>query len=259
MRYTTAAMTKIPLLDRRQEEVSMFVEAACTLIYQLRSATCKTDIIVSLGACYRSLTGQSVLGKSLELVCTLSAFLEEGVTSLQGPSDWIDVCDGLYNNLHRVRGSVLGQKLIRVFNHLFAHIAYQKMGLEFDSELFHKIEEKKIRPTVWNALSFADAIVNLLLFLAKQARHALATGDIDCFFVDAGVATDFIMQVNKLRKDFEFLGNPDCVGIKIPLFLKEVEEAITTGEGMRRVLTDANQKRFLDLALLELSTLQRLS
>jgi len=258
MRYTTTAMSVLPpLLNKRQEEVTLFVEAACTLVYQLKSATCKTDVVVSLGACYRSLTGQSVIGKSLELVYTLGAILEESVTSLQGPSDWIDVCDGLYNNLHRVRGSVLGQKLIRVFNHLFAHIAYHKMGLEFDSELFNKLEEKKIRPTVWNALSFADAIVNLLLFLAKQARHALATGDIDCFFVDGGVASDFIMKVNKLRKDFEFLGNPDCVGIKIPLFLKEVEEAITVGEGMRRVLTDANQKRFLELSLLELSTLQR--
>nr|ULF99992.1 MAG: hypothetical protein [Marnaviridae sp.] len=245
------------VLNGQQEMITKFAETSLTLIYDFKRSQSKLDLIVAMGSFYRSMMDQSVIGGALTTFTLLSATLEEFLPTLQASSGWWETLEDFHSNLHRVRGSALGKKLKKVFNHLFAHVIYTKLGLEFDSELFSKIEKKVIRPTVWNALTFIDAIASLVFFLVRQGRQALLTGNIDCMFVDGGSATKFLNDAAALRKDFEFLGNPEAVGIKVPLYLKNLADTICQGEWIKKVLDDQLQKRLVESMLLELKTMER--
>ncbi len=135
------------------------------------------------------------------------------------------------------------------------HTFYHKMGIEVDSRLFYQIEKGYLKASWLNALSFVDAIMGLVLFLAKAGRQALLTGSSEPFFVDSVTTSDWLLEASKLKKDSEFLGNPEAVGLQIPIYLKRLEDAIETGGQLRKALP--SQRTLLDGVVLELQTLLR--
>lgn len=239
-----------PLLTSQQDEILVYVESACTMIYDLRRSATTQDVLVSLSTFYRSITGRSVVGTFAIVLTKFVEELSEFVPRWQS-SDWVDVLDDFHKNLHRVRDSALGSKLIEVFNHVVAHTFYHKMGVEVDSRLYSQIEKGYLRPTVWNVASFADAIMSLFVFLAKAGRQALLTGSAECFFIDSGSLSEWLMEANRLRKDSEFLGNPDAVGIEVPSYLAQVQAAIETGNKFAKAFKD-KERMIIQSAVLEL-------
>nr|ULG00009.1 MAG: hypothetical protein [Marnaviridae sp.] len=239
-----------PLLTSQQDELLVYVESACTMIYDLRRSATTQDVLVSLSTFYRSITGRSVVGTFAIVLTKFVEELSEFVPRWQS-SDWVDVLDDFHKNLHRVRDSALGSKLIEVFNHVVAHTFYHKMGVEVDSRLYSQIEKGYLRPTVWNVASFADAIMSLFVFLAKAGRQALLTGSAECFFIDSSSLSEWLMEANRLRKDAEFLGNPDAVGIEVPSYLAQVQAAVETGNKFAKAFKD-KERMIIQSAVLEL-------
>jgi hypothetical protein len=242
----------------KNDEVMLYIEASLTLLYNFRNAKSSTALAVASCTFFSVVTGKSASGSILRMIDQFSNDLSRYLPFFQsGSNSWIEVCEGLYNNVHRVAKSILGAKIIKVFNHLIAHTFYAKMGIEVDSELFTKIEEKKIRPTVWNCLSFADAIVGLLLFVARAGRQALLTGSLDAFFVDSTVVTKWLDKASALRKEAEFIGNLKAVGNSIPNYLKELASAIDDGKKLLKVFSKPDEHKIIYSVLLELEMVQK--
>lgn len=238
------------LLTQMQDEILVVLESSATLIFDLRRSQSKFAIGVSFATFFRAVTGRSATGSVLVLFQELASRLSEFATTAQS-SSWIDVLDDLHKNVHRVKDSTLGRKLISVLNHVVAHTFYHKMGLEVDSGLFHKIEKGYIRPNLWNVGSFVDALVGLLLFLAKAGRQALLTGSSEPFYVDSTTISDWLMLASRLRKDSEFLSNPQAIGLDTPMYLADIESAIATGNSLRKSFGES-QKTIINSAILEL-------
>lgn len=243
------------LITGNQDEKIGFIESVLTLVYDMRRSTSIHAVVISFGSFFRSVTGKSVTGSLVTLFEKLAHKLSGHVSWAQN-SSWIDIMDDLHKNLHRVRDSALGRKVIEVLNHVIAHTFYHKMGVEIDNAIFAKIEKGYIRPTVWSVATFADAIIGLLLFLAKAGRQALATGSIEPFFVDSVVVSDWLLKANRLRKDAEFLGNPTAVGIAIPEYLRQIEETIDEGNMLRKAFGEA-QKLLINGVIVELELVQK--
>nr|ULF99922.1 MAG: hypothetical protein [Marnaviridae sp.] len=242
----------------RNDEVMLYIEASLTLLYNFRNAKSSTALAVASCTFFSVVTGKSATGSILRMIDQFSLELSQFLPFFQsGPNDWIEICEDLYKNVHRVSRSLLGNKIIKVFNHLIAHTFYAKMGIEIDSDLFSKIEEKKIRPTVWNCMSFADAIVGLLLFVARAGRQALLTGSIDAFFVDSSVVTKWLDKAAALRKESEFIGNLKAVGNSIPNFLKDLVSAIDDGKKLLKVFTKPDEHKIIYSVLLELEMVEK--
>lgn len=248
------------LLTETQEEALLYLEAAATLLYDMKRSSGKQAILVSFGTFFRSITGRSVTGTLVNVFAKLAEELSEKVPfwqSAEGNStDWIEICEQFHQNLHRVQDSALGKKMIKVFNHVIAHTFYHKMGVEIDSGIYYQIEKKYIRPNVWNVLTFADAIVGLLLFLAKAGRQAMLTGSVDAFFVDSVFVSDWLLRANRLRKDSEFLGNPAAVGLDTPTYLGEIESAIEDGKRLGKAFGET-QKMLINGVIVELEMIQK--
>jgi len=138
-----------------------------------------------------------------------------------------------------------------------AHAFYAKAGIVIDHAIFSKLEKKKIVPTVWTVATFADAVVGLILFLAKAGRQALLTKSVDSFFVDEKVVTDWIETASRLRKDAEFLGNPAAVSIDLPTFVNDVRNTIVDGNRLLRIFSKGPERAILHSVLLELESCER--
>jgi hypothetical protein len=233
-----------------QDELLCFLEASFTLLYDMRRSQGALDISVSFASFFRSVTGRSATGSMATLLTDLSSKLGAYASPAQS-SSWIDVLDDLHKNVHRVKDSTVGRKIISVLNHVVAHTFYYKMGLEIDSALYHKIEKSYIRLNLWNVASFADALTGLLLFLAKAGRQALLTGSAEPFYVDSTTISDWLLKANRLRKDAEFLGNPQAIGLDTPMYLRDVEDAIEEGHLFKRAFGDL-QKTTINSVILEL-------
>lgn len=252
--FTSDVDFKTYALSPQQDEMILVIESVLSLIWNLKRSTSPADVVIHFGSFYRSVTGKSVVGSVVVLFETLGKSLSGYVTRAQS-SLWIDTLDDFHKNLHRVRDSVLGKKIIEVLNHVVAHTFYHKMGIEVDSKLFHQIEKGYLKTTWLNAVSFADAIIGLVLFLAKAGRQALLTGSAQPFFVDSSTTSDWLLEAGQLKKDSEFLGNPEAVGLKVPMYLKRLEDAIEVGGHLRKALP--TQRALVDGVILELQTLLR--
>nr|ULG00033.1 MAG: hypothetical protein [Marnaviridae sp.] len=240
------------LYHEEHDYVALLVEACLAMYYQFKHATSRTQLLVSLCSFYHSVSGKSCTGSALRLIDTLADELSSDLPWFQASTSWIDVLDQLYGNAHRVVKSALGAKLAKVFNHVVAAALYAKMGIEFDLGVFGKIEKTHIRPTVWNVVSFVDAIVGLILFLLKAGRQAMLTGSVECFFIDDMVLTTWLDKASELRKDAEFMNNPSAVGMALPQYLSDVKECIATGKKMLPYFKSGREHTILHNVLLEL-------
>jgi hypothetical protein len=245
------------LYSKENDFVVLVVEATLALYYQLRNATSRPTIAISLCSYYHAVTGKSCAGSALRFLDSLVDDLAPDLPWFQSGTSWVDVLDGLYSNTKRIVKSALGDKLAKVFNHVVAISLYDKAGIPLDPILFGNIEKKHIRPTVWNVAGFVDAIVGLVLFLCKAGRQALATGSVECFFIDDMVLTEWLDKAARLRKDAEFLGNPSAVGMALPQYLHDLKEAIELGKKLLPHFKTGREHTTLMNVLLELETVQK--
>lgn len=235
--------------------VVLIVEATLGLYHQLRNATSRATVAISLCSYYHAITGRSCTGSALRFLDTLADDLSSDLPWFQSGYGWVDVLDGLYSNTKRVVKSALGDKIAKVFNHVVAISLYSKMDIEFDPVFFGAMEKKHIRPTIWNVASFIDAIVGLVVFVCKAGRQAIATGSLECFFIDHSVLTSWVDTASALRKDFEFLNNPSAVGMALPQYIHDVQEAVNTGRKLLPFFKSGREHTLIVTMVLELETL----
>ena len=239
----------------QQDEILLYCESALTLTYDLRRSTNVADVTVSFCSFFRSVTQTSVTGTLANIFVKLAEELSDELPFFQSTS-WIDVLDDLHKNMHRVVGSTLGKKLLTVFNHVIAHTFYHKLGIQIDPKMYRKMEKGYMMVGIWDVATFADGLAGLLIFLMKAGRQAFLTGSVEPFFVDSVTVSDWIMTASRLRKDAEFLGNPTAVGINVPVYLKQISDAIDTGKKLAKVFGDT-QRTLINSIILELELVQK--
>lgn len=241
----------------KHDNAIRLAESCLAFMYSVRNARSKRCIFVASCTLYSSITQKSATVSMLRLLRQISEELSSDLPFWQSGTSWIDVCDSLHGNMHRVKNSSLGNRIVKVFNHVLAHAFYAKLGIEIDHKLFKRFEEKKMRPTVWECASFADSLVGLFLFLAKAGRQAMATGSIECFFVDEVVVARWLDKAGELRKDAEFISNPSSIGISLAVYIGKLDEAIETGEQLTKIFKTGMQHSVIYSVLLELKLVKK--
>nr|ULF99943.1 MAG: hypothetical protein [Marnaviridae sp.] len=242
------------IYSEKADDMALLVEACLALYYQLKNTTTKAGVAISLCSFYHAVSGKSVTGSTLRVFDTLADELGIHLPFFQNGFGWIDILDGLYNNTKKVVKSALGDKIAKVFNHVVAYALYAKMGFDFDTGLFKTLEKKVIRPTIWNVLSFADAVCGLVLFLCKAGRQALVSGNVNAFFIDDGVLTSWLDEASELRKNSEFLSAPSVLGMAVPAYIAKVKDCIATGRKFLPHFKKGREHSILFNTILELES-----
>lgn len=245
------------LYNDQAENLTLVVEATLALYYQVRNSTTRVGLVAAFASYYHAIAGKSLVGSIARIIDTLVDEIAQDLPFFQNSFGWIDIMDGLYTNTKKFMTSTLGDKIVKVFNHVVAYSLYAKMGMDFDEGLFATLEKKVIRPTIWNVLSFLDAVVGLILFVCKAGRQALMTGNINCFFIDDGVLSAWLDEASTLRKNSEFSGNPSVLGMAVPIYLAKVRACITTGKTMLPYFKKGREHSMLFNAILELESVEK--
>ncbi len=232
------------------------VEDIATLTYQLKSARSLQDSCVAIGAFVRGVTGQSLVVLSSKLYVQFALEFKH-VFGLQS-NDWLATVEGLWDNYSIIKKSTLGLRIIKILNHIVAHTLYAKLGIEVDDEKFKLLEEKKLRPKLLDCLTFADAIGALAVFLLRQGRQFMLTGDLNVFFISGETIGDWLTRAKRIKANFEFLSHPDAVDIKVHSYLKELNQAILDGRSFVKTLRfETPEWKISSSILIELETLQK--
>lgn len=220
----------------RFEPIIKISEDCVTLIYQLQRSRNVVDAGVCLGVFIRSVTGRSNVFFMKDLiekfVSEMSEFFEP-----QSGGHWTSTLSDIYENYAKCKESKLATRLKSVFNHLIMHCLYFKMGIEVDSRLFDQLEKQKIRPTLIDCATFADAVAGLVTFLLKHGRQCMIAGSLEPMFMDGDSVTDWLTKTKKLKADFEFLGNPAAVGIDLHDYLNDLDSAIDVGKSLSKFMS----------------------
>lgn len=241
--------------DENFEIMWKIFEDITTFMYQARDAKTIESLVVAQCALIRSVTGQSIFRLSKELskmvYCELAQYFK-----LQGNS-WFDGLENLYSQYSKVKNSKLAEKFLKVFNHTVAHCIYHKLGIEFDSTKFALIEEKKLRPSMKDKGTFLEACADMIMFLLKQGRQFMITGDIEAFFISEDSIGQWYTTARRLVKDFEFLNNPDAVGLKIHDYLRTLRKTIEDGKRILKIAKFGSyEHKIVSSMTLELESLE---
>jgi len=217
------------------EPIVQIVEDIGCLLYQLRRSRDWLDVTVAIGACVRSMTDQPNVYFLKDLLALAKDELE-GYFSLQAGGDWIDTLDNFYTNFAHSKDSNLVKKLTKVFNHLIAHCVYFKMGVKIDSKLFALMEKDMLRPSMFECLSFADAVADLIIFLLKRGRQCMISGSLEPMFINETSTSKWMLEVRELKMQSEFLGNPDAIKLSLFEYLNRVHICLEEGKSLVKFL-----------------------
>ncbi len=211
------------------------IEDICCLVFQLKNSKDIHEASVAVGCFIRSATGRANVYFYRDL-CERFVNDFKSAFSLQSDGHWINTVSDFYDNYSRCKNSELGNRMKTFFNHLIMHCVYYKLGIEVNSELFDKLERKKIRPNLIDCLSFLDACASLLVFLLKQGRQVMLTGDIDHFFIDSDSLSTWTLKAKKLKMQSEFLNNPEAVGLDVHTYVSDLASAIAESKNLTKYM-----------------------
>jgi len=232
------------------------IEDICCLVYQLKNCRSTHEASIALGCFMRSATGRANVYFYRDL-CERFVNDFKSYFSLQSEGHWTNTLSDFYDNYSRCKNSEFGNRMKTFFNHLIMHCVYHKLGIEVNAEIFDKLEKKKIRPNLANCLTFMDACAGLLVFLLKQGRQVMLTGDIEHFFIDSDSLSVWILKAKKLKMQSEFLNNPDAVGLDVHTYVLELAEAIAEAKSLTKYMkVSTPEGKFFSSLQFELSAIE---
>lgn len=240
-------------------DVVKILEDVGTFIYYYRTAKTVQDIAIMLSTFIRSVTGQSVVVLHTRMLQYILSEAEKIITekssSFQsGPTHF----EKLWDNYKMMRTSPLGQKVLAVLSHSIMAALLMKMGIEPDCEKVRLLYDKKIKTTASDYLSLADAIGNLVVFMLKQGRQYMLTGDVNCFFINGDSVTDWLTKAKKMKADFEFLSNPEAINMDVYTYLKDLKQTIEDGTSIIKACkSGTTEHKIVTTTNIELSTLEK--
>lgn len=228
--------TEILTTPEHLEPMVKLIEDVLKLFYDFYNCRGTADLVLSMSAFFRSVTGRSSVYMFKDLIEKLSLSLSE--TMLQSDKHWTDTLSDVYENYSRAKKTILSERLKKVFNHVIAHSVYHKLGIEVDQALFEKFEENKIRINLAQCYTFADATAGLITFLLKQGRQCMLLGSLEPIYITGNSAGDWFEQSKNLLMKFDSICNPNAIGEDLHDLLSKLNVAIEQGKCLRKYSTD---------------------
>lgn len=232
-------------------------EDVAALVYQWKIAGCVDDVLVAMGSFARSVTGRPVALLLHDVAEVVVADFGPYFYRQSGVSDWTMEVEKLWTNYRAVKDSLFADKFMKVFNHVVAKCVFAHLGFTDMSKL-DELEKKKLRPNMRKCVSFFDATGDLVVFLLKQGRQFMISGDINCFFISSESMTEWFERAKRAKANFEFLGNPEPVNLEVHEYLYDLRKAIQDGNSVVKALgKEGVERRIAFNMVTELETLEK--
>lgn len=159
--------------------------------------------------------------------------------------DYLHTTENYLNKYEEMRESKFFKKIYKCIMYSLSFSVFKKLGISFDTFNYNLMEKEMIKRKFSNRGDAIHTILDTLVFLLKQGRTIMVTGNVDNIFHSGKSYVEWYDKVQKLQRQSRMLSHPEFSGTSVADFLANLDDAIEKGECMLKysnILNDYEKK-----------------
>jgi hypothetical protein len=218
------------------------VEDVMVLVHMLSRCTNPTDLFVALATFAKLRTGDSLLyspffeglKKQFQNFFPNLTLIDDDKMKFESEQfqEFLCTTRSVLDKYEEVKRSVLVQKLHKISMYGLAFSLFSKIGIDFDTLGYAKVQEEAIRRKFHMGTDFVHCLMDTLQFLAERGYQIYQSGSIDKIFHSGKSYEAWFDEVNLLKRQAVVLNTPEVMDFTESDFLNRLSVAIEKGDSI---------------------------
>lgn len=225
------------------------------LIYHLIHANTKIQYTIAIVNYLKHVTGKPVLGMS-ELANFMEYFDSLFSIEIQSADTVFVSLRNYLDKYDEVKQSPLFQKLYRFIMYCMCNSVFSKVGLSFDKFQYTKLEQEALRKQYHMGPDFVHSILDTLLFLSERGYQCIKLGSMQPIYHSGSRYEQWFDTASELKRDSNYLTNPEPHGIDRFSYLAKLNDAIEKGSNIHKHVIGDYEKRLVKRILSDLEMIK---
>lgn len=244
----------------QRDFILKLLEDIGVMAYQLINANKKSDFLMAIVNFAKLRTDGPLL--TSDAVKKLVFYFNNLIFSrVQGPND-----ESPFKSLRAMLNQYTELKQAPVFKKLYKFLMYSmslslfsKIGVDMDTMSYTKMEQEAIRKRFHMGPDFVHSMLDTLTFICERGYQCVQSGSLDPIYHSGSRYESWFDKAAALKRDSQFLTNPELHGFTKFQYLSELTDAIEAGESIctHATRTGDNEAKMVKVVLSDLILLKR--
>nr|UNY42076.1 MAG: polyprotein 1 [Picornavirales sp.] len=221
-----------PALTEDQDYIIKLVENILTCVRLLSKAKDKEDCALAIAVfaqCRANRSLVSVLTEKWDDIMSLSLQSGQVQNTFQSLKD-------ILSKYEVVKKLPIFTKIYRFLLYCVGTSLFDKMGVEFDTKKFLKVEKATIKKEYYMGPDFIHCVLDTILFVSETGYQCMITGSVDPIFHHESTYEKWIQDGELLRVQSKYISNPEPHGFTVFDFLSRLDDNIEKGKAIVKFL-----------------------
>lgn len=235
-----------PALTEDQDYIIKLVENILTCVRLLSKAKDKEDCALAIAVfaqCRSNRSLVSVLTEKWDDIMALTLQSGQIHNSFQSLRD-------ILSKYEVVKKLPIFTKIYRFLLYCVGTSLFEKMGVEFDTKKFLKVERATIKKEYYMGPDFIHCVLDTILFVSETGYQCMITGSIDPIFHHESAYEKWIQDGELLRVQSKYISNPEPHGFTVFDFLSRLDDNIEKGKAIIKFLSKSEPSALIIRRLL---------
>ena len=148
------------------------------------------------------------------------------------PNMVLDQLKGSLEKYDEIKNSPIFKKLYKFLMYCLSMSLFDKVGITFDSLKYSKIEAEAIKREYYLGPDFVHCLISTLIFVCERGHQCMITGSLDPIYHSGGSYEKWYDSVRTLKRNSNFLSNPEAHGFTYYEFMSDLDNAIDIGKSI---------------------------
>ncbi len=232
LRLQSGQFSLRPNLTEDQDYIVKLVENILTCVRLLSKAKDKEDCALAIAVfaqCRANRSLVSVLTEKWDDIMSFSLQSGQVQNTFQSLRD-------ILSKYEIVKKLPIFTKIYRFLLYCVGTSLFEKMGIEFDTKKFLKVEKATIKKEYYMGPDFIHCVLDTILFVSETGYQCMVTGSIDPIFHHESTYEKWIQEGEVLRVQSKYISNPEPHGFTVFDFLSRLDDNIEKGKAIVKFL-----------------------
>lgn len=217
------------------------IEDIGILTYMLTNATRYSDYILAIINFAKLRSSNSLTNTLLNgtIKESLVDYFKEvfGSFELQSSEDYFVEIREYLTKYDEIKNSAIYKKLYKFLMYALSMSLFSKIGLNFDAFGYSLLEKEAIKKKYYAGPDFIYCLLDTLTFLAERGEQCLKLGSMQPIFHSSRTYEEWIEKTVEIKRNANFLCNPEAMGFNRFSFIRDLKKAIETGTTIHNFAT----------------------
>lgn len=221
----------LTMYEKEGDIIIRMLEDLGILVYHLITATTRTQYTIAIVNYVKHITGMPIVGTA-QLAGFLRYFDSLFGVEVQSHESVFHSLRDYLDKYDEVKQSPVFQKLYKFIMYCMSSSIFDKVGLSFDNFNYTKIEQEALRRQYHMGPDFVHSMLDTLLFLCERGYQCMKTGSMDPIYHSGSRYEEWFLKAAELKRNSNFLTNPEPHGIDRFSYLAELDDSIESGNAI---------------------------